>query len=275
MATGSQSGRGEAVTVTAASHFDAPGTLQMHGYAASVTSPRKQRALALFAGLPAQYDWMGAFLSFGQDRRWRRAMVGTLGVPPSARVLDVAAGTGLVTTAIVRRYGCRVVAVDQSEEMLGRARLKLERDPRLAGCVEIVRAEAEHLPFDDAAFDALTVGYLFRYVDDTAGTIRELARVVKPGGTVASLEFHVPSAPVLRALWNRYTRYGLPALGRLASRDWAAVGRFLADDIPAFYERCPLERQREEWRAAGIDGVQARPMSLGAGVVMWGARAAT
>src|SRR4051794_39602072 len=97
------------------------------GYAEPARSPHKQEALDLFAGLPRQYDWMGALLSFGQDPRWRRAMVATLGVTPTGRVLDVAAGTGLVTAEIVRRYGCRVVAVDQSEEMLSRARLKVKR----------------------------------------------------------------------------------------------------------------------------------------------------
>jgi demethylmenaquinone methyltransferase/2-methoxy-6-polyprenyl-1,4-benzoquinol methylase len=242
------------------------------GYAEARGSERKQEALHLFAGLPREYDWMGALLSFGQDRRWRRAMVAKLGVPPSARVLDVAAGTGLVTSAIVRRYGCRVVAVDQSEEMLGRARRKVERDPMLARCVEVVRAEAERLPFGDAEFEGLTVGYLFRYVDDTAKTIGELARVVKPGGTIASVEFYVPESPSLRALWGLYTSYGLPVLGRLASREWAEVGRFLSQSIPSFYERRPLERLCAEWREAGIDHVQARPMSFGAGVVIWGRR---
>src|SRR5919108_4935391 len=126
-------------------------------YAEPAGSPRKAHALELFAGLPREYDWMGALLSFGQDRRWRRAMVDKLAVDPSARVLDVAAGTGLVTAEIVRRYGCRVVAVDQSEEMLSRARRKVARDARLAGCVKIVQAEAERLPFADSEFDALTV----------------------------------------------------------------------------------------------------------------------
>jgi demethylmenaquinone methyltransferase/2-methoxy-6-polyprenyl-1,4-benzoquinol methylase len=242
------------------------------GYAEPAPPPHKQEALDLFAGLPTQYDWMGALLSFGQDRRWRRAMVATLGVTPGGRVLDVAAGTGLVTDEIVRRYGCRVVAVDQSEEMLSRARLKLERNPTLAGRVEVVRAEAERLPFADGEFDALTVGYLFRYVEDPAATIRELARVVKPGGTIASLEFFVPRSPPLRALWRVYTRVGLPLLGRLVSREWAEVGRFLARSIPGYYERYPLTELCEQWRAAGIGSVTARPMSLGAGVVMWGKR---
>lgn len=242
------------------------------GYAESARSARKQQALDLFAGLPRQYDWMGSVLSFGQDGRWRRAMVATLGVSPNDRVLDVAAGTGLVSAEIVRRYGCRVVAVDQSEEMLGRARLKLERDGDLAGRVELVRAEAERLPFADGEFDALTVGYLFRYVDDPAATIAELARVVKPGGTIGSLEFFVPRSAPLRALWRAYTSIGLPLLGRLASREWSDVGRFLSHSIPAYYERYPLTELCEQWRAAGIGGVTARPMSFGSGVVMWGRR---
>ncbi len=242
------------------------------GYAAMDSSPRKRQALTLFAGLSPQYDWMGALLSFGQDRRWRRAIVAELGVPPSARVLDVAAGTGLVTAEIVRRYGCRVVAVDQSEEMLGRARTKLAGDAALRARVELVRAEAERLPFADDEFDALTTGYLFRYVDDPAATIRELARVVKPGGAIASLEFFVPPSPALRALWRVYARFGLPALGRLASREWAEVGRFLARSIPEHYERYPLALQCEQWRAAGIESVEARPMSFGAGIVMRGRR---
>jgi demethylmenaquinone methyltransferase/2-methoxy-6-polyprenyl-1,4-benzoquinol methylase len=242
------------------------------GHAERVSSPRKQHALELFAGLPGEYDWMGTLLSFGQDRRWRRAMVRALDVAPSARVIDVAAGTGLVTAEIIRRYGCRVVAVDQSEAMLSTARRKLARDRRLAGSVQIVRAEAERLPFADGEFDALTVGYLWRYVDDTATTVRELARVVRPGGTIASFEFYVPPSPRLRALWNIYVRYGLPALGRLASSEWAAVGRFLSHNIPEFYEHHPLDQLCQEWREAGIGGVTVRPMSFGAGVVMWGTR---
>jgi demethylmenaquinone methyltransferase/2-methoxy-6-polyprenyl-1,4-benzoquinol methylase len=165
-----------------------------------------------------------------------------------------------------------VVAVDQSEQMLNAARARFGRDPRLASRTEAVAAEAERLPFADGEFDGLTVGYLFRYVDDPAATIRELARVVKPGAAIASLEFFVPPSPVPRALWRAYTRFGLPALGRLASREWAEVGRFLATSIPEHYARYPLKELCEQWRAAGIGSVSARVMSFGAGVVMSGRR---
>jgi demethylmenaquinone methyltransferase/2-methoxy-6-polyprenyl-1,4-benzoquinol methylase len=233
-------------------------------------SLRKAHALELFSGLPRRYDLMAALLSFGQDPRWRRAMVATVRAKPSDRVLDVATGTGLVAVALVRRYGCRVVALDQSEEMLASARAKLTAEPRLGQRIELVRGEAERLPFDDGEFDALTFTYLLRYVDDPAATLRELARVVRPGGAVASLEFALPPNVVARALWTAYTRVGLPALGRLVSRDWYEVGRFLGPSITDFYRRYPLSSLEALWREAGIARAKPRLMSLGGGIVITG-----
>jgi demethylmenaquinone methyltransferase/2-methoxy-6-polyprenyl-1,4-benzoquinol methylase len=228
--------------------------------------------VALFAGLPRRYDALSALLSFGQDPRWRRAMVAAVEASPQDRVLDVATGTGMVATALVRRYGCRVVGLDQSEEMLAGARAKLARDRRLADRIELVQGEAERLPFADREFDALTFTYLLRYVDDPAATLRELARVVRPGGHVASLEFGVPPLAPLRAMWVVWTRLGLPALGRLASRSWYEVGRFLGPSIAELERRLPPERQAVLWHEAGIGSVTIRRMSLGGGVVMWGVR---
>ena len=210
---------------------------------------------------------MAALFSFGQDPRWRRAMVAAVDARPTERVLDVATGTGLVARALVRRYGCRVVGLDQSDDMLARA-------GPLVGTVyeQLVQGEAERLPFGDGEFDALTFTYLLRYVDDPAGTMRELARVVRPGGRIAMLEFHVPRGPLLRPAWWLYTRIGLPALGRLVSRHWYEVGRFLGPSIDGFWARHPLPSVAEMWRAAGIGSVEVRKMSLGGGVVMWGVR---
>jgi demethylmenaquinone methyltransferase/2-methoxy-6-polyprenyl-1,4-benzoquinol methylase len=192
-------------------------------------------------------------------------MVGAVQAKPDQRVLDVATGTGMVARALVSRYGCSVVGLDQSEEMLGRARAVVgER-------VELVRGEAERLPFADGEFDALTFTYLLRYVDDPAATMSELARVVRPGGRIAMLEFHVPRG-LWHPLWILYTRVGLPALGRLVSREWYDVGRFLGPNISDFWRRHPLGELIEIWRAAGIDSVEARVMSVGGGVVMWGVK---
>jgi demethylmenaquinone methyltransferase/2-methoxy-6-polyprenyl-1,4-benzoquinol methylase len=238
----------------------------------TAASPRKEHALQLFGGLPRRYDLAGALLSFGQDPRWRRAMVRQIAAFPGNRVLDVATGTGMVATALVRRYGCSVVGLDQSSEMLSGAQAKLDADPGLAERIELVRGEAESLPFADGEFDHLTFTYLLRYVDDPGATLNELVRVVKPGGRIASLEFMLPPNAMARSLWRVYTRAFMPVLGRLISRDWYEVGRFLGPSISDLYRRLPLDRQLELWRRAGIDEVQARVMSFGGGVVIWGRR---
>ncbi len=235
-------------------------------------SARKQQALDLFAGLPRHYDLIAALFSFGQDPRWRARMVRALAAAPGDRVLDVASGTGLVAEALVRRYGCSVVALDQSEQMLTRAGRRIDGDAQLRDRVRIVRGEAERLPFDDGAFDGLTFTYLLRYVDDPAATLRELARVVRPGGRIASLEFGVPPRPLAALAWRAYTAVGLPVLGRLVSRDWYRVGRFLGPSIAGFYERYPLDQVTALWREAGIESVRAQRMSLGGGIVTWGVR---
>ena len=228
--------------------------------------------MQLFSGLPRRYDFAGALLSFGQDPRWRTAMVREVAATPEDRVLDVATGTGMVAVALARRYGCSVVGLDQSPEMLAGARAKLDRDPLLAAQIELLRGEAESLPFGDGEFDHLTFTYLLRYVDDPATTLGELARVVKRGGRIASLEFMVPPGAVARPLWHLYTRGVMPGIGRLISRDWYRVGRFLGPSISELYCRLPLDRQLQLWRAAGIDEVHARVMSFGGGVVIWGTR---
>ncbi|HEY2479346.1 MAG TPA: class I SAM-dependent methyltransferase [Solirubrobacterales bacterium] len=232
-------------------------------------SQRKEHALEMFEQLPRRYDEVAAALSFFQDPRWRRAAVEAVGARPEDRILDIACGTGMVSRALVERWSCHVVGLDQSAAMLGRARSMIAADPRLAARIELVEGEAETLPFADAEFDHLTYTYLLRYVDDPAATLRELARVVKPGGRVSSLEFCVPRG-IWLPLWRLYTRVGLPVLGRLVSRGWFEAGRFLGPSIEGFYRDYPLARQVELWRAAGIGAVEVRRMSLGGGVVIWG-----
>ena len=228
-------------------------------------SPRTRRALELFAPLGPTYERYARLLSLGQDPRWRRFLVSRVEAGPGDEVLDVATGTGAVARELLRQKGCAVVGVDQSPEMLGVAR------EHLPATVKLVEASAEHLPFEDASFDALTVTYLFRYVDDPGATLAELARVVRSGGTVASLEFAVP-AGLWRPLWRAYVGAVLPAAGRIVSPGWHEVGDFLGGSIREFWRRYPLERQLELWRAAGIEDVRYRRLSLGGGIVIWGSR---
>ena len=244
----------------------------MTGGPGAAAGARKEHAINLFAGLPRRYDAAGAVLASariraGGRRWWARSAPGRRS---RARRRD---RNGNGRRAPVRRYGCRVVGLDQSPEMLSGAEAKLRGDRELADKIERFAARPSRCPSRTAS-SHLTFTYLLRYVDDPAATLAELARVVKPGGCVASLEFMLPPNAVARALWHLYARFGLPTFGRLISHDWYEVGRFLEPSISDFYRGLPLERQLELWRAAGIESVQARVMSLGGGVVIWGKRAA-
>jgi demethylmenaquinone methyltransferase / 2-methoxy-6-polyprenyl-1,4-benzoquinol methylase len=232
-------------------------------------------ARELFDGLPAQYDLLAEVLSFGQNQRWRRAMVdGLLALDRApAHILDVATGTAGVALMLTDRSDAMVTGVDITEQMLRRGRELVARRGR-APRIGLVAGRAEQLPFHDHTFDALTFTYLLRYVADPAATLRELSRVVRPGGAMASLEFLVPDNLIWRLGWEGYTRLLLPAAGFVTGgQEWAAVGRFLGPSISAHYRRYPLAWTVDAWRSAGIEDVTVRRMSLGGGVVMWGRKA--
>jgi len=221
------------------------------------------KAKELFAPLGPTYERYATLLSYGQDPRWRRFLVSKVDAGPEDRVLDVATGTGMVARELVRKNGCTVVGVDQSAEMLAQAR------GRANGSIELVEASAESLPFADAEFDALTFTYLLRYVEDPASTLAELARVVKPGGTIAGLEFGLPTG-LWRPLWELHVRVALPVAGLAIGDGWREVGFFLGPSIRGYWASWPLERQLDSWRDAGIAELGTRTLSLGGGVVTWG-----
>ena len=225
-------------------------------------------AIELFAPLGPTYDRYARLLSFGQDPRWRRFLVSRMEVGPEDTVLDVATGTAAVAIELVRHSGCRVVGIDQSREMLETGGRRVA-EAGLDGRIELVEGRAEQLPFADASFDGLTFTYLLRYVADPEATLRELSRVVRPGRTIAMLEFGVPPGPA-RLAWELYVRAGLPVLAAVVSPGWRRVGSFLGDSIRDFHRRYDL---LELWRAAGIENVRLRRLSLGGGVVVWGIRA--
>lgn len=234
-------------------------------------TPRTRHAEQLFAPLGPTYDRYANLLSFGQDPRWRRFLVSR--VPPDAtRVLDVACGTAAVSIELARRASARsVTGIDQSAHMLAAGRHRVA-SARLTDRIELQEGRAESLPFNDAEFDALTFTYLLRYVDDPRATMAELARVVRPGGVVAMLEFAVPRG-MWRPLWELYVGIGLPAAGVVAGSGWREVGTFLGGSIRDFYIRIPEHALLELWHEAGIREPRARRLSLGGGIVVWGTRA--
>jgi demethylmenaquinone methyltransferase / 2-methoxy-6-polyprenyl-1,4-benzoquinol methylase len=220
----------------------------------------EERARGLFAPLGPTYDRVGAALSLGQDPRGRRFLAARL--PRGGHVLDVATGTGLVAAELLRR-GFEVTGLDLSPEMLAVAHRRFGDE------VQLINASAEALPLASESFDHLTVTHVLRYVTDPAATLAELARVVRPGGFVASLEFGVPQGPA-RPLWDLYVRTVLPLAGRLLRRGWREVGDFLGGSIRDFWERHPLQHHLGWWHAAGLQGVEVRRRSLGIVVVIWG-----
>jgi demethylmenaquinone methyltransferase/2-methoxy-6-polyprenyl-1,4-benzoquinol methylase len=231
-----------------------------------------QFARELFRGLPRRYDALAELLSFGQNGRWRRAMVDQIVPSSPGRVLDVAAGTAGVSIQLAQRTPARVVGIDLTEAMLREGSLRVGEVP-VGERVDLVVGRAEQLPFPDDTFDGLSFTYLFRYVADPAATLRELVRVMRPGAPIASLEFLVPSNPFWHFWWWLYTRLVLPLAGGLAGRDWFEVGRFLGPNISKHYHRYSVDWTIAAWRAAGITDVATREMSLGGGLVMWGKKA--
>ena len=226
-------------------------------------------AADLFSGLPRRYDALAEVLSFGQNGRWRAALVARIATAEPTRILDVATGTAGVAIALARRTGAQVTGVDISESMLVRGRERV-REAGLESRISLQAGRAEELPFPDGSFDAVSFTYLLRYVRDPAATVAELARVMRPGGVMASLDFFVPPNPVSHGAWWLYTRCVLPVAGAaLGGSEWWRVGRFLGPNISSFYRAWPASRIVDAWKAAGMTGVRHKPMSLGGGLVMW------
>lgn len=233
-------------------------------------TPENALAAGLFEGLPHRYDRLAEVLSFRQNAKWRGELVRHVARFRPRRILDVATGTAGVAIALAHATQADIVGVDLSEPMLevGRQRVTaagLDRRIRLQ------HARAEQLPFPDESFDVVTFTYLLRYVADPAVTLVELARVLRPSGGLAGLDFFVPINPLWRVSWRLYTRLIMPSGGYvLGGRAWWNAGRFLGPNIEDFYRRWPIHRIFEAWREAGIVDVEDRVLSLGGGLVMWG-----
>jgi demethylmenaquinone methyltransferase / 2-methoxy-6-polyprenyl-1,4-benzoquinol methylase len=232
-------------------------------------------ARTLFRGLPRRYNALARLLSLGQDPKWRAEMVRHVVDPMPRLVLDVACGPCAVTCKLAASLpDAAIVGLDLSSDMLAEGVKNVAR-AGIADRVALTLGRGEQLPFADGEFDAVTFTYLLRYVADPASAIQELARVLRPGAPIASLEFAVPPRRAWRAAWVLYTRVVLPVAGLLTGGpSWFQVGRFLGPSISSHYRSYPVEWTLEAWRRAGIEQVQCRSMSLGGGLVIWGVKRA-
>ena len=222
-------------------------------------APRIDRPVwRMFDAIAPRYDLLNRLLSFGQDLKWRRALVDNLS--DADRILDIATGTGDVLMALAdRRAGGRFcVGVDMAGEMLKLAHRKLTRKGENAVCA-LARCDAEAIPFADASFDAATIAFGIRNVADVPKTLREMHRVLKPGGRLAVLEFAIPSQRIVRTLYLLYFRHVLPLLGGLVSRDCHAY-KYLNRSVEAFpYGKAFCDVVS----AGGFYNVTARPLTCG------------
>ena len=232
-----------------------------------------RHARTLFDGIADRYDLFAEPFSFLQYKRWRRYLVSRFDLGPRDMVMDLCTGTASVAIDVARAFGSRVTGVDLSGEMLRRARSNVGR-AGLEENIAMIAGRAESLPFLDARFDAVCFTYLLRYVESPEATLREIVRVLKPGGRLASLEFGVPTNTIARGLWYAYTRGVLPLASGVISPGWREVGTFLGPSICRFYRCHSVGQIQRMWADLGILDVQVKRLSLGGGVVMWGTKSA-
>ena len=229
-------------------------------------------ARGLFSGIAQNYDGPAEILSLLQYSRWQRQLLANLPPLADGRVLDMATGTGAVALKLAKRSGGRVIGADITRPMLVQANARAAR-AGLLHRLEFVECSAEEIPFADSAFDTVIFTYLLRYVSDVPSTVQELARVLRPGGTMLALDFAVPG-PVVYPLWRLYTSLLLPLAGAVMSSSWMKVGAFLGGSIRQFYHRWPESRLMEVWRDCGFFAVESKRLSLGGALIMWGVKAA-
>ena len=207
----------------------------------------------LFDAVAARYDLLNRLLSLGLDQTWRRRAAHACSLPAGGRALDVATGTGdlaILLRAAAGESGL-VVGADLSPGMLAHGRKKS------AGGALV--ADAERLPFPDGAFDAAAIAFGIRNVNDPERAVREMTRVVRPGGRVVVLEFSTPRLAPFRLLHRLYMRFAVPWIGRVVSGRREAY-EYLSRSVPSFVRRVDLEAI---FRRAGLDVAARRPLTLG------------
>ncbi|WP_344802784.1 demethylmenaquinone methyltransferase [Microlunatus ginsengisoli] len=207
---------------------------------------RRADVASMFDGVADRYDRTNDVLSLGQDRAWRKAVVAAVDPQPRQRILDLAAGTGTSSVPFASA-GALVVPTDLS---LGMLRVGHERRPALS----FVAGDALALPFADDVFDAVTISFGLRNVEDTAGALRELCRVTRPGGTLVVCEFSTPTWKPFRGVYRNYLLGALPAVANRVASNPAAYS-YLSESILAWPDQVELAEliarsgwSRVEWR---------------------------
>jgi demethylmenaquinone methyltransferase / 2-methoxy-6-polyprenyl-1,4-benzoquinol methylase len=213
----------------------------------------------MFDSIAPRYDLLNHVLSAGMDRGWRDSAVDALALSANARVLDLCTGTAdLAIAAVSRAAGVTVVGIDFAAEML-RLGLAKTREASLDRRIRLVRGDATRIPLADRTCDAATIGFGIRNVAAPQLALAEIARVLKPGGRLAILEFGQPRIPGIRTLYAWYFRYMLPLVGRLISRHQSAYS-YLPASVGTFPSPSEFAKTLS---ATGFSQVRAVPLTFG------------
>jgi demethylmenaquinone methyltransferase/2-methoxy-6-polyprenyl-1,4-benzoquinol methylase len=192
-----------------------------------MSGDKPARIREMFGAIVPHYDLINALMTLGLDRRWRRATA-AIAEPRGARVLDIASGTGDLAFELARQGAAHVIGADFCPAMIEAARKKMYRR-RAHGSIAFIVADAMHLPFADATFDAIVNGFMLRNVADLRATFVELCRVLKPGGRLASLDL-TPPRGAMRHFFSAYIAAAVPVLGVVFARNYAAY-RYLFQSL--------------------------------------------
>ncbi len=219
--------------------------------------PKGRQVEQMFDSIAPAYDFMNRAMTLGIDRRWRSKAVGMLGQPRN--ILDVATGTGDLALLLASRIpGATVTGIDLSEGMISVGRKKIAQ-AGLDSRIKLVAGDCLALPFADNTFDCITVAYGVRNFADIPAGLREMQRVLRPGGRLCIIELSVPVNRVVKPFYNIYTRGVIPALGRLISHDSRAYS-YLPESIAAVPQRSAMTALME---AAGLCNATFRPLTFG------------
>ncbi len=215
----------------------------------------------MFSDIAPRYDLLNRLLSCGQDQYWRKRAVTRLSPQSGERFLDIATGTADVALEIIRNVpkgAVQVVGMDFSEKMLELARQKIDSLDK-ANSIQLECGSAESLPFEDNSFDGTTTAFGIRNFFDIGRSLREMHRVLKPGGRCVILEFSLPRNPILNALYRFYFEWLLPKVGRLISKHPSAY-TYLPETVAAFPVRKEFSSLMQQ---AGFMNVTYKELTLG------------
>lgn len=228
---------------------------------------KKQQVARMFDNISGRYDFLNHFLSLGIDVLWRKKAIRLLREFHPKRMLDVATGTGDFAIEALSLNPDKVTGVDISEGMLEVGRKKL-KERKLDTRIELRSGDSEKLPFEDNFFDAVIVAFGVRNFENLELGLKEMLRVVKPGGNVVILEFSKPSKFPMKQLYNLYFTAILPSIGRWISRDNSAY-RYLPESVKAFPDG---NKFLEVLASLGYKNPKCDPLTFGISSLYWGSK---